>query len=108
MQETAEYLYPDKVSLPGYKIPTTGHPTQLKNAANLINEATRPLILAGRGVIISQASAELKELAEKAQVPVTTTLLGIGAFPENHMLSFGMVGMHGTVMPIRPSMLQIY
>ncbi len=96
MQETADFVYPEKVSLPGYKIPTTGHPTQLKNAAGLINEAKKPLILAGRGVIISQASAELKELAEKAQIPVTTTLLGIGSFPENHMLSFGMVGMHGT------------
>jgi acetolactate synthase I/II/III large subunit len=95
MQEMAEFSYPERVFLPGYKIPTSGHPTQLKNAATMINEATRPLILAGRGVIISQASAELKELAEKAQVPVTTTLLGIGCFPENHMLSFGMVGMHG-------------
>lgn len=96
MQETAEFVYPEKVSLAGYKIPTSGHPAQLKNAANLINEAKRPLILAGRGVIISQAAEELKELAEKSQIPVTTTLLGIGAFPENHMLSFGMVGMHGT------------
>jgi acetolactate synthase-1/2/3 large subunit len=95
MQEIAEFSYPDKVSLPGYKIPTSGHPTQLKNAATLINEAEKPVILAGRGVLISQASEELKQLAEKSQIPVTTTLLGIGCFPENHMLSFGMVGMHG-------------
>jgi acetolactate synthase-1/2/3 large subunit len=95
MQDLAEFSYPDRVSLPGYKVPTSGHPTQLKNAANMINEAKKPLILAGRGVIISQASKELKELAEKAQIPVTTTLLGIGSFPENHILSFGMVGMHG-------------
>jgi acetolactate synthase I/II/III large subunit len=96
MTDTADFIYPDRVSLPGYKIPTSGHPTQLKLAAKMINEAKRPLILAGRGVIISQASKELKELAEKSQIPVTTTLLGIGSFPENHMLSFGMVGMHGT------------
>ncbi len=96
MTDTAEFAYPDKVSLAGYKIPTSGHPTQLKSAAKLINEAKRPLILAGRGVIISQASEELKQLAEKSQIPVITTLLGIGSFPENHVLSFGMVGMHGT------------
>ena len=94
--DQAEFVYPDKVDLPGYKMPTHGHPTQLKNAAKLINEAKQPLIIAGRGVIISGASAELKELAERAQIPVITTLLGIGCFPENHVLSYGMAGMHGT------------
>jgi acetolactate synthase-1/2/3 large subunit len=96
MQDAAEFVYPDKVSLPGYKIPTSGHPTQLKNAARLINEAKRPLIIAGRGVIISGAGEELKQLAETSQIPVITTLLGIGCFPENHILSYGMAGMHGT------------
>jgi acetolactate synthase-1/2/3 large subunit len=94
--DQAEFVYPDKVDLPGYKVPTYGHPTQLKNAAKLINEAKQPLIIAGRGVIISGASAELKELAERAQIPVITTLLGIGCFPESHVLSYGMAGMHGT------------
>ncbi|MCK4274712.1 MAG: biosynthetic-type acetolactate synthase large subunit [Dehalococcoidales bacterium] len=94
--DQAEYSYPEKVDLPGYKIPTRGHPTQLKNAARLINEAKRPLIIAGRGVIISGASEELKHLAETSQIPVITTLLGIGGFPENHVLSYGMAGMHGT------------
>jgi acetolactate synthase-1/2/3 large subunit len=94
--DQAEYKYPDKVDLPGYKIPTRGHPTQLKNAAKLINEAKRPIIIAGRGVIISGASEELKELAERSQIPVISTLLGIGGFPENHVLSVGMAGMHGT------------
>jgi acetolactate synthase I/II/III large subunit len=94
--DQAEFSYPDKVDLPGYKIPTHGHPTQLKNAAKMINEAKCPLIIAGRGVIISGASAALKELAEKAQIPVITTLLGIGSFPETHVLSYGMAGMHGT------------
>jgi acetolactate synthase-1/2/3 large subunit len=96
MTDLAEFSYPEKVELPGYKVPTHGHPTQLKNAAKLINEAKRPLIIAGRGVIISGASAELKEFAERSQIPVITTLLGIGCFPENHILSYGMAGMHGT------------
>jgi acetolactate synthase-1/2/3 large subunit len=96
MQESAEYVYPEKVDIPGYKVPTRGHPAQLKNAARLINEAKRPLIIAGRGVIISGASEELKKFAETAQIPVITTLLGIGCFPENHVLSYGMAGMHGT------------
>jgi acetolactate synthase-1/2/3 large subunit len=93
--DQAEFSYPDKVNLPGYKIPTKGHPTQLKTAAGMINESQRPLILAGRGVIISGASEELKQFAEMAQIPVITTLLGIGCFPENHVLSYGMAGMHG-------------
>jgi acetolactate synthase-1/2/3 large subunit len=94
--EQAEYHHPSKIDLPGYKIPTKGHPTQIKSAANLINEAQRPLIIAGRGIIISGASAELKELAETGQIPVITTLLGIGSFPESHVLSYGMAGMHGS------------
>jgi acetolactate synthase-1/2/3 large subunit len=93
--EEAEFHYPAKVSLPGYKPVLDGHPAQIKKAAKVINEAHHPLILAGRGVIISQAYAELKELAEKGQIPVITTLLGIGSFPESHVLSYGMLGMHG-------------
>ena len=81
--------------MPGYKPTLQGHPAQIKKAAKLINEAKRPLIIAGRGVIISAAYAELKELAEKAQIPVVTTLLGISSFPESHALSYGMLGMHG-------------
>ncbi len=95
--EQAEYVIPPgEVKLAGYKIPTRGHPTQLKNAAKLINESRRPLIIAGRGVIISGASAELLKFAESAQIPVITTLLGIGCFPEDHVLSLGMAGMHGS------------
>ena len=93
--EEAEFHYPSKINLPGYKPTLQGHPAQIKKAAKLINEARQPLILAGRGVIISGAYAELKQLAETAQIPVITTLLGIGCFPESHALSFGMVGMHG-------------
>lgn len=93
--EEAEFRYPARVNLRGYKPTLQGHPTQIKKAAKLINEAGRPLIIAGRGVLISGASSHLKELAEKAQIPVTTTLLGISSFPESHVLSLGMLGMHG-------------
>jgi len=94
-QEEVEFSYPERVTLPGYRIISKGHTVQIKRAAKLINEAERPVIIAGRGIIISQAYSELKEIAEKAQIPVITTLLGIGSFPENHILSVGMLGMHG-------------
>ena len=94
-QEEVEFIYPDKVDLPGYKPVVQGHPAQIRKAAKLVNGAERPLIIAGRGIIMSQAYAELKELAEKAQIPVVNTLLGISSFPQNHVLSFGMLGMHG-------------
>ncbi|OGO38447.1 MAG: acetolactate synthase, large subunit, biosynthetic type [Chloroflexi bacterium RBG_16_57_8] len=93
--EEAEFHYPTKITLPGYKPTMQGHPTQIKKAAQLISEAERPLILAGRGVSISQAHDELKELVETVQIPVVTTLLGIACFPESHILSYGMMGMHG-------------
>ncbi|MFC1847218.1 biosynthetic-type acetolactate synthase large subunit [Chloroflexota bacterium] len=93
--EEAEFHYPTKVNLPSYKPMVRGHPAQIKRAAKLINEACRPVIIAGRGVIISGACAELEYLAETAQTPVITTLLGVGCFPETHILSFGMLGMHG-------------
>ncbi len=93
--EQAEFHYPAKVDLPGYKPILRGHPAQVKKAAAIINQAQRPVIISGRGTIISRAYEELRELAEKAQIPVITTLLGIGSFPENHMLSLGMLGMHG-------------
>ena len=93
--EQAEFHYPSRVDLPSYKPILQGHPAQIKKAAKLINEAQRPLIIAGRGIIISGAYAELKELVEKAQIPVVTTLLGISCFPESHALSYGMIGMHG-------------
>ena len=91
----AEFKYPDKVDLPGYKPTLKGHPAQIKKAARLINEARQPVILAGRGVNISGAFEELKHLAETAQIPVVTTLLGISTFPESHALSYGWLGMHG-------------
>jgi len=93
--EQAEFHYPNQVDLPGYKPTLQGHPAQIKKAVKLINEARQPLIIAGRGVIISGAFAGLKQLVETAQIPVITTLLGISCFPESHALSYGMLGMHG-------------
>jgi len=93
--EQVEYHAPGKIDLPSVKPVTKGHPAQIQKAAKLINEAQKPVIIAGRGVILSGASDELKELAEKGQIPVVTTLLGISAFPESHILSYRWLGMHG-------------
>ena len=95
LTEQAEFVYPKAIDLPGYKPTLDGHPAQIKRAVRLIKESERPVILAGHGVILSQAYDELKELAEKAQIPVITTLLGVSSFPETHVLSVGMPGMHG-------------
>lgn len=96
MEEVAEFEYPDQLTtLRGYKPTLDGNSRMIKRAAKLIDEAERPVILAGHGVLIAGASTELRELAEKAQVPVITTLLGISGFSGDHVLSMGMPGMHG-------------
>ncbi|MBN1695278.1 biosynthetic-type acetolactate synthase large subunit [candidate division WOR-3 bacterium] len=84
------------VNIPGYKPTLMGNLKQIKSAAELIEKAKRPVIYAGGGVITSDASDLLRKLAEKINTPVTTTLLGLGSFPETHELSLGMLGMHGT------------
>ena len=94
-QQTCEFEYPEAVNLRGYQPTTKGDPRQIKRAAQLIAEAERPVILAGHGVVISRAWDELVELAEKAQLPVITTILGLGGFPGTHELFMGMPGMHG-------------
>ena len=94
-QEEAEFVYPDEIDLPGYKPNMEGHGAQIKRAAKVIAESSRPVILAGHGVIFSGAYDEVRELAEKAQIPVITTLLGISSFPDDHVLCVGMPGMHG-------------
>ena len=93
--EEVDVEWPEEFDLPGYRPNLQGHGGMIRRAANLINEAERPVILAGHGVIISQAFDELRELAEKAQVPVIPTLLGISSFPDDHVLCVGMPGMHG-------------
>jgi acetolactate synthase-1/2/3 large subunit len=97
-QETrAEHPTTEEViaGLPGFRPTTEGHPKQLKTAAREIASAQRPLILAGHGVLIAEAWDELQALAEKAQIPVAWTLLGIGAIDEDHPLAYGYMGMHG-------------
>jgi acetolactate synthase I/II/III large subunit len=84
-----------KVDLPGYKPTYIPHRRQIRLAAEEIRNARRPLILAGHGILLSGAMDELRALAERAQIPVGLTLLGIGGFPQSHPLCLGMVGMHG-------------
>jgi acetolactate synthase-1/2/3 large subunit len=94
--ETA-YHKADTLDLPGYKPTVKGHVKQIRAAAKAINEAQRPVLYLGGGVISSNAAPEILLLAELRRLPVATTLMGLGAFPETHELSMGMLGMHGTV-----------
>ncbi|WP_072621752.1 biosynthetic-type acetolactate synthase large subunit [Spirulina major] len=87
---------PASIRLPGYRPTVKGNPRQINAAIHLMQKAKRPLLYVGGGAIIAGAHAELKQLAEQFQMPVTTTLMGMGAFDENHPLSVGMLGMHGT------------
>ncbi len=91
-----EVDFNDAMDIPGYKLPTKGGVDDVAQAAELLSQAKKPLLLVGHGVLISKGEKALQNLAEKLQCPVTTTLLGKGAFPENHALSLGMLGMHGT------------
>jgi acetolactate synthase-1/2/3 large subunit len=86
----------EEVNIRGYRVMKGANYGQVIAAAEMINQAQRPVIYAGGGVIASGAAAELKEIAEKAKIPVTTTLMGMGAFPGMNYLSLGMLGMHGT------------
>ncbi len=87
---------PIKMELPGYHPRTEGHLRQIKRAAEAINASQRPVVYAGGGVLLSGASAVLNELVQKAHLPITTTLLGLGCFDENDPKSLMMLGMHGT------------
>ncbi len=89
------FIYPEKVNLPGYKVPTFANETNIKKAIELIKKSTRPVVMTGHGVIISRASFELKQFVENTEMPVISTLLGLGALPHKHPLNFGMLGMHG-------------
>ena len=91
-----EFEYPETTELRGYRPVKVGHVKMIERAAKLIDEAERPLVYAGGGVNSGDAQAELVALAERADMPVTTTLLGKGGFPEDHELHLGMPGMHGT------------
>lgn len=91
-----EFNYPEKVYIRGYNPTYEGNRWQIKQAAEAMMKAKRPIIYAGGGVINSNASEELRELAEMMQIPLTMTLMGLGAFPGAHPLSLGMLGMHGS------------
>ncbi len=96
--EECDYVpvLPGKVSLRGYKPTVRGNPRQINAALRLITQAQKPLMYVGGGAVASDAHAQIKELAEKFQIPVTTTLMGLGSFDEHNPLSVGMLGMHGT------------
>ncbi len=96
--EKAEFnpeTYPPKLKLPGYQVAKNATESDLLAAVTMIREAKKPLILAGHGIMMSGAVQELRDLAELSGIPVTLTLLGKGALPENHPLCLGMMGMHG-------------
>lgn len=90
------YQLPEKVDLRGYKPTTKGHPRQIQRVAEAIEKSKQPLLYVGGGAIHAEAHSEIVKLAETAEIPVTYTLLGAGAFPSAHELSLGMLGMHGT------------
>jgi acetolactate synthase-1/2/3 large subunit len=90
-----EYEYPDEVYLPGYRVPHNDLTEPVGRMAEMIDEAQKPLIIAGHGVVLAGAEDALHELVDKGSIPVVTTLLGIGALPETHPLCLGMAGMHG-------------
>ncbi len=92
----SKFVYPDTVSLRSYKPVYKGHPVQIQKACKLIAESRKPVIYAGGGIIISGASEELRVFVRKTGIPITTTLLGLGAYPETDGMSLKMLGMHGT------------
>ncbi|HNE89012.1 MAG TPA: acetolactate synthase large subunit [Actinomycetota bacterium] len=91
------FEWPDEIELPGYRPNTTPHGKQLKEAAKLIAKSKRPVLYIGGGIVRSGAAPELLELAEMTGIPVVTTLMARGAFPDSHPQNLGMPGMHGTV-----------
>ena len=95
--KTAEFIWPPKIDLPGYKPVTKPHGKQISAAAQMILEAKKPILYVGGGVIRAGAHKELLKLAELINAPVTTTLMARGAFPDSHPQHLGMPGMHGTV-----------
>ena len=95
-----DWEWPEGVDLPGYKPNLKGHPKQIKDAAKLIGESHRPVIYAGGGILKARAAEALRELAEATGIPVVTTLMARGAFPDSHELALGMPGMHGNYTAI--------
>nr|WP_240630755.1 acetolactate synthase large subunit [Mycolicibacterium sp. GF69] len=100
LQAQCTFSWPPRVELPGYKPNTKPHNRQIREAAKLIAAARKPVLYVGGGVIRGEATAELAELAELTGIPVVTTLMARGAFPDSHPLNMGMPGMHGTVSAV--------
>jgi acetolactate synthase-1/2/3 large subunit len=95
--QMAQPIFPSELALRGYQLPPKADPVALNEIIGLIKSAKRPMIYAGGGIISGDAADELLEFAERSQIPVATTLMGIGGFPEGHPLSLKWLGMHGTV-----------
>lgn len=91
-----ESVRPDTIDLPGYQPTYSPNPLQLEKLMQSLSAASKPLILAGAGVNHARATAELLEFAERYQIPIVNTLLGLGSFPQSHDLFLGMGGMHGS------------
>jgi acetolactate synthase-1/2/3 large subunit len=100
LQAMTTFAYPDSILLPGYRPVTKPHAKQVREAARMIAESERPVLYVGGGVIRARASEELRVLAELTEIPVVTTLMARGAFPDSHRLHLGMPGMHGTVAAV--------
>ncbi|MCW2803616.1 MAG: ilvB [Propionibacteriaceae bacterium] len=97
LQARSSFTWPRQLNLPGYRPVTKPHGKQVREAAKLISESSRPVLYVGGGVSKARAAAELKELAELTGIPVVTTLMALGVFPDSHPQNMGMPGMHGTV-----------
>ncbi len=95
LQAQCAWSWPPRLDLPGYKLPGAPDQALIEEAARLLRQAKRPVLYVGGGVVKSDSHAALRELAELAQAPVTTTLMARGAFPDSHPLALGMPGMHG-------------
>ena len=100
LQAMTTFVWPDSIDLPGYRPVTKPHAKQVREAARLIIESKRPVLYVGGGVIKAGASAELRRLAELTGIPVVTTLMARGAFPDSHVQHLGMPGMHGSVAAV--------
>jgi acetolactate synthase-1/2/3 large subunit len=100
LQAQTTFTWPESIDLPGYRPVTRPHAKQVREAARMIVESKRPVLYVGGGVIKAHAHAELLRLAELTGIPVTTTLMARGAFPDSHPLHLGMPGMHGTVAAV--------
>lgn len=94
--DTCKFSYPDNVNLRGYKPTYSGNTRQIEKAAKMILAARRPVLYVGGGINLSAANEELSKLVEQTKIPVTTTLMAMAAFPQQHPLALGMLGMHGT------------